>query len=194
MICVILRNIAVWHSFSSVYGFYKVVVPAVYSEWEAEGVPEWVRNETFQKQLNYTIFLYQKSNSSKPNFVSTNRGCENGVYYQYIVDHYYSFPDVAIFTHAFPAEHSPNWLDMVSCVRPNATYMSLNLGNYMCRESWIKMWRGYGIWLEQCLRDTLQLILGNITTTELNKVAPPQKPLLMCTHCCQQFLVRWAIS
>ena len=46
----------------------------------------------------YSVYLYQRLDPSKPNFVK-NRGTEGGVFLRYIVDHYDSFPDVAIFVH-----------------------------------------------------------------------------------------------
>lgn len=112
------------------------------------------------------------------------------VYYKYIVDHYDDFPDIAIFTHASPHEHNDDWLDLVRCVRPNATYFSINLPRVVCRESWNGIWARYGIWLEQCLRDTLRITWDNITVAELNEKVPPTKSIRMCTHCCQQFLIR----
>jgi hypothetical protein len=36
---------------------------------------------------------------------------------------------------ARPDEHSDNWLDLIKCVRPNASYFSLNT-NAICRDSW----------------------------------------------------------
>ena len=105
------------------------------------------------------MFLYQKLNSSAPNYISTNRGCENGAYFNYIVDHYDSFPDIAIFVHgstpsfpyralnsnlipvirffcaAKPEEHQKHWLDMIPCIHPNATYININIGQDICRRT-----------------------------------------------------------
>ena len=63
------------------------------------------------------VFLYQKLNSSEPNYISSNQGSEAGVYLRYIVDHYESFPDVAVFVHGFPEIHHNNWLNLTYCVR-----------------------------------------------------------------------------
>jgi hypothetical protein len=80
------------------YNFTKVIVPSVYHEWR-QGMPDWATNETFKKEYGYDTFVYQKNNSALPNYIATNRGNENGVYFAYIVDHYDNFPDIAIFTH-----------------------------------------------------------------------------------------------
>lgn len=122
--------------FSALSNFTKVIVPAVYREWTKRGQPHWMTNETLQNDYGYTTFLYQKLDSSKPNYLASNRGCENSAYYQYIVDNYDNFPDIAFFTHAKPEEHNrADWLKLVKCVSPNASYFSLN-DNAICRESW----------------------------------------------------------
>lgn len=77
--------------------FTKVVVPAVYKEW-LDGMPDWARDKSIQEEYGYTVKLYQRLDPEKPNFVK-NRGSEGGVYLRYIVDHYDTFPDVAIFVH-----------------------------------------------------------------------------------------------
>jgi hypothetical protein len=61
--------------------------------------------------------------------MAKNRGTEGGVFLRYIVDHYDSFPDVAIFVHADPSAHNPYWLKQIGCIRPNATYMNINFRN-----------------------------------------------------------------
>lgn len=103
-----------------------VIVPSVYKEWDG-GKPYWALPESERKH-GYSIFLYQKTNSSAPNYIRTNRGTEGGVYLRYIVDHYHNFPDVAAFVHAAPEVHQTkyDWLNMVKCIRPDATYISLN--------------------------------------------------------------------
>jgi hypothetical protein len=122
--------------------------------------------------------------------VATNRGCENGVYYHYIVENYAALPDVMVFTHAHPEEHNTNWLDMVRCANANVSYFSLNLRQgYKCRQSWNGVWAKVGIWLEQCMRDTLQTAWGNVSQRELDQRVPPSQPITMCAHCCQQFVV-----
>jgi hypothetical protein len=89
-------------------------------------MPLWMVDSEFQQKKNISVFLYQKLNASQPNFISTNRGTEGGVYLRYIVDHYHNFPDIAIFVHGKPSEHSTNWMDMVNCVSLNATYSNMN--------------------------------------------------------------------
>lgn len=80
-------------------------------------------------------FVYQKIDNTSANYIESNRGCENGAYYNCIVNNYYSIPDIAIFTHARPHDHNLNWLDLVKCVRQNATYFSINTQS-ICRDSW----------------------------------------------------------
>lgn len=198
---------------STRFGSLKVLVPAIYKEWRIDlstfGMgnftlqgerypPFWFWNETFQKEYGITTVLYQKQNSAAPRYISTNRGCENGAYYNFIVDHYDDFPDIAVFIHAKPEEHmteggmdaTMQWLNRVKCLRPNMTYASLNVDKFFCRNSWNGVWARKGIWIEQCLRDTLQVtwdLLNN--QTEFHRRVPPNEPIQMCTHCCQQFAV-----
>ena len=57
--------------------FSKVVVPSVYNEWDNyDNHPIWFSNKTLRNENGYDVFLYQKLNSSDPNFVATNRGTE----------------------------------------------------------------------------------------------------------------------
>ncbi len=122
----------------------KVIVPAVYKEWH-KGQPEWMYNVTLQTKYNYTTFLYQKLNSSLPNYISTNRGTEAGVYLRYIVDHYDTFPDIAVFVHAHPKEHQEHWLEMIGCSSPQASYISINNKPlpHLCRDT--HYWWGYRV-------------------------------------------------
>lgn len=103
----------------------KVIVPATYNEYQ-HGLPDWITNATLRHRYGYSVFLYQKLNSSAPNYIATNRGTEGGVYLRYIVDHYDNFPDVAVFVHAHPHEHNPYWLELVGCISPNASYISIS--------------------------------------------------------------------
>lgn len=143
----------------------KVLVPAIYKEWQSRYPPFWFWNTTFQLEYGYEVVLYQKLNASAPYYIPTNRGCENGAYFNYIVDHYHDFPDIAVFVHARPEEHmtgnglaaTMTWLDSIKCLRPNMTYQSLNIDKFFCRNSWNGIWAKKGIWIEQCLRDTLQV-------------------------------------
>jgi hypothetical protein len=73
-------------------------------------------------------------NSSAPNYFSTNRGSEGGVYLKYIVEHYHDFPDIAIFVHANPEEHQKDWLQIVGCISPTAQYININFQNH-CRKT-----------------------------------------------------------
>lgn len=110
----------------------KVIIPSVYREWDRER-PVWA-SDAMQKKFNYSVFLYQKTNSSAANYISTNRGTEAGVYLKYIVDHYDNFPNVAVFVHSDPEKHAKGWLDKIQCLRPHATYFNFN--DYrLCRKS-----------------------------------------------------------
>lgn len=119
--------------------FTKVVVPAVYKDWQ-NGSPDWATNLELQKKYNFTVFTYQKLDPNASNYFEHNRGTETGVYLKYVVDHYDNFPDVAIFIHATPQRHQPNWLNMVGCISPNATWYHMNYGY----EAWIA--RGPEFW------------------------------------------------
>ncbi len=106
--------------------FSKVIVPAVYHDWNEFGPPKWASDpETMAKYGNYSIFLYQKKDPTKPNYIQ-NRGTEGGVYLRYIVDHYDDFPDVAIFVHGHPEHHQPHFLDYMGCISPHANYINFN--------------------------------------------------------------------
>lgn len=113
------------------------MVPSVYKEWEASP-PQWAVNNSLQAEYNYSLFIYQKHHPHKPNYIARNRGTEAGVYLRYIVDHYDDFPDVAIFVHARPEDHSATWLDYVKCISPSATYININLAAKKCRSP--EMW------------------------------------------------------
>ena len=94
---------AVFHML--VAGLTKVIVPAVYKEYTGRfGPARFLWDDEMIARGNYSVFMYQKLNATAPNYVATNRGCENGVYYQYIVEHYHDFPDIAVFVHAHPGE------------------------------------------------------------------------------------------
>lgn len=123
--CALLACVWFLHSTE---GLQKVVVPSVYKEWAAEGPPQWVTDVEMQEKYGYSVFVYQKLDPDAANFFAYNRGTETGVYLKYIVDHYDSFPDVAIFVHAHPHDHQPNWLTMVDCISPKATYYNINYG------------------------------------------------------------------
>ena len=110
-------------------GLTKVIVPAVYKEWNP-AAPYWYQQREHQR-MNYSIFLYQKLHKNKDNYIETNRGAEGAVYLKYIVDHYHKFPDIAIFVHAYPDQHQRKWLKMINCIKPKATYMNINFQN-MC--------------------------------------------------------------
>jgi hypothetical protein len=113
------------HSYTQYPNFTKVLVPTVFEEYEKYGLPPWITNATIREKLGYDVFLYQRTNKSAPNYVR-NRGTEGAVYLRYIVDHYDNFPDVAIFTHAFPWDHNPYWWEQIGCIKPTASYMNIN--------------------------------------------------------------------
>lgn len=168
----------------------KVLVPSVFREWyDANNTlhaPSWVSNSSLHERYNYTVFLYQKVNSSAPNYIATNRGRENGVYYRYIVDHYHDFPDVAIFTHADPVEHQPHFLDWIGCINPNASYISINHHRYYRSTNY---WHKYELWIEQCWRDVLRVVWNINGTDELNRLVPVDRPISVSFYCCQQFII-----
>jgi hypothetical protein len=105
---------------SCLYSFNKVVVPAHYHDFDIQ-FPDWITNQTIQRQYGYSVFLYQRENSSAPNYIGYNRAGENAIYYKFIVDHYHNFPDVAIFVHAKPHEHQLTFLNRIGCISPNAS-------------------------------------------------------------------------
>jgi hypothetical protein len=124
------------HNYKVFPNFTKVLVPSVYLEYEKFGIPQWLTNQTVHEKLGYSVFLYQKNDSSQPLFVR-NRGTEGAVFLRYIVDHYDNFPDVAIFVHAFPTDHAPHWLEQIGCINPNASYININFHNlYRTTEAW----------------------------------------------------------
>ena len=95
--------------------FSVVLVPAVMHEFRAH-VPFWLSQKS-QEYFGFAVHLYQKENSSAPNYIATNQGSEAGVYLRYIVDHYYKFPDVAVFIHGRPEDHQKQWLNITKCVK-----------------------------------------------------------------------------
>jgi hypothetical protein len=134
-----LKNISkllllILSTFRNLHAFKKVLVPAVYKEW-VNGLPWWMNQTVLNTYGVDETFVYQKLDPKLPNFISTNRGTEAGVYLRYIVDHYDNLPDVMIFIHAHPEDHSPNWLQLIRCINPNATYMNINLSQQMCRST-----------------------------------------------------------
>ena len=144
MLAILLKSFILVSLVYNGTGFQKVVVPAVYDEWHIKGPPDWITNSSIKEKYNYTTFIYQKMNSSEPNYIPTNRGRENGPYYQYIIDHYDDFPDVAIFVHARPHEHQPKFLEMIGCINPNATYMSINHQRFYRNTNY---WQNKDLWV-----------------------------------------------
>lgn len=84
---------------SDVYCFTKVLVPSISYEFHPSKYPFYISDKSIQEKYNFTTFVYQKQDPNLPNYLSRNHGTEGGVYLKYIVDHYYDFPDVAIFVH-----------------------------------------------------------------------------------------------
>ena len=40
------------------------------------------------------------------------------------------------FEHAArPEDHQKNWLEMIKCISPNATYLNINVGQNICRNT-----------------------------------------------------------
>lgn len=182
---------AVFLLFTLVAGFTKVVVPSVFKEWQngpngTFNPPQWASNATVMAVHNYTVHLYQKLNASASNYISTNRGRENGVFYRYIVDHFDDFPDVAVFTHADPAEHQPKFLHWIKCISPNASYLSINNHRYYRKTDY---WHKYELWIEQCFRDVLKVVWNVNGTQEMARLLPLDRPISVSFYCCQQFLI-----
>lgn len=172
----------------SACAIYKVIVPAVHNEFEGIGLPDWMVNQTLQKELDYEVFLYQKMHSDQPNYLR-NRGTEGGVYLKYIVDHYDNFPDIAMFVHAHPHEHQPYFLDLIHCVSPMATYLSINTDRG-CRQT--AAWGPLQMWVEQCWRDALRIV-WNMTSTndteKFNSIVPTSGPIQVCMYYSNQFIL-----
>ena len=168
----------------------KVIVPSVHTEWWTKdgefNPPQWAVNSTIQALFNYSVFMYQKMNPNASNYIGTNRGRENGVYYRYIVDNYDNFPDVAIFVHANPAEHQPKFLEWVGCLSPNASYMNINHHRYFRSTSY---WHKYELWIEQCWRDVLRELWSINSTEEMLRLVPVDRPIFVSFYCCQQFVL-----
>lgn len=168
--------------------FRKVIVPSVYKEWK-NGMPKWVVNESMKEYYGYETFIYQKHSPSKLNYIGINQGNEAGVYLRYIVDHYHNFPDVAVFVHAKPQGHNHEWLKWVRCIRPNASYLTINHADYVfIKDRSTTYWGDKALWIEQCWRDVLK-ITWNLTTSELNIKVPISAPMKVSTQCCQQFIM-----
>ena len=120
--------------FQPVSGFRKVIVPAIFKEYDSTNLPDWANSTEMMKKYHYSVKLYQKNDPKHSNFIPFNRGTEAGVYLRYIVDHYHQFPDIAVFVHANPADHNSHWFDAVRCIRKNATYFNINF-SYITRDS-----------------------------------------------------------
>lgn len=108
----------------------KIVVPTSYKEFE-NGVPDWITDDTLHHRYGYSVFVYQKVNSSASNFAA-NQVVEGGAYLRYIVDHYDNFPDVAVFVLANPEDHHPHWLSFLGCLSPKASYFNFNHFDLVC--------------------------------------------------------------
>lgn len=167
----------------------KVIVPSVYKEW-GDSPPNWAVDPAIQEKHDYSVFVYQKLYPDKPNYIALNRGTEGAVYLRYIVDHYSDLPDVMIFVHGYPEDHQPDWLTMLDCVSSNLSYISIN-NIEMCRDT--SFWKKSEVWVEQCWRDVLRILwdIGPTLddTRELNRLFPIDRPILVCSMCCQQFMV-----
>ena len=137
---------------------HKVIVPAVFHEFDGNKLPSWINSTEMMQKYHYSVHLYQKKDASKPHYIAWNRGTEAGVYLRYIVDHYHHFPDIAVFVHGKPEEHTHHWMDAVRCIRPNATYFTINFA-YLSRDTdyWSYFGKGRELWVEQCWREVLKV-------------------------------------
>ena len=169
-------------------GLRKVIVVSLYHEYDDGNFPEWMTSSAIKQQYGYETIVYQKTNSSAPNYVPINRGGEGAVYLRYIVEYYDNFPDVAIFVHAKPHEHQIKWLEMVGCISPNASYININLENNHRRSP--DFWGPIAIWVEQCWRDVLQTALDlRNNSAEFLRLVPPSIPLEVNFVAAQQFIL-----
>eukprot|EP01032_Pedospumella_encystans_P029374 gene29374-33172_t len=140
------------------------------------------------------MFTYQKLDPNAPNYFAYNRGTETGVYLKYIVDHYHDFPDVAIFVHAKPYEHQVNWLNMIGCISPNATWFNINYGQAGWNTRSPEFWEEDGVVQEQCWRDILQVLWElRGRDKEFHRRLPPTQPITSSATCCNQFLLSRAM-
>ncbi len=112
------------YKFNEYFNFTKVLIPAIYKEYENFGLPPWITNEKAQKQLGYSVFQYQQVDPLLPNYLP--RTTPGGVYLQYIVDHYDNFPDIGIFVHSIPNRLNPYWFEQIGCIKQNASYININ--------------------------------------------------------------------
>ena len=104
------------------------IIPSINHEFENETSHVWVtwyRNQYLKKRYHFDVFLYQKLNSSFPNYASP-RGGDGSVYLQYIVDHYGHLPSIMVFTKAVPYKYTIDFLEMIDCVGSNTSYASIN--------------------------------------------------------------------
>jgi hypothetical protein len=142
----------------------KVIVLGVFHEWD-KSAPAWVSDIDLRKKYGFNeIFVYQRTNPNSTNYVPLNRGSEGTFYLRYIVEHYDNFPDVAIFVHSNPADHNKNWLNLVRCISPNASYINNNFGQHYRRSP--QYFSPLDLWVEQCWRDIIQVTLDLKNNTE----------------------------
>ncbi len=112
------------YKFNEYFNFTKVLIPAIYKEYENFGLPPWITNEKAQQHLGYSVFQYQQVDPLLPNYLP--RTTPGGVYLQYIVDHYDNFPDIGIFVHSIPNRLNPYWFEQIGCIKQNASYININ--------------------------------------------------------------------
>ena len=173
------------------YGFTKVLVPAIYREFDDTPMPDVYANASFMEARNYSVFLYQRTDPTKANYIR-NRGTEGAVYLRYIVDHYYTYPDVAVFVHAHSMDHTriateEHLGNIMGCLAPEARhqYASLNSKSLqVCRNP--SAWP-FPQWVEQCWRDALKIVLND--TKQIAAWIPPKKEITICSYLSQQFLL-----
>jgi len=190
-----------------------VVVPAVFREWSRKNDdsdpfanrPSW----TFPNNLNnefeskgkhnpYNISVavhYQKLNPEMPGYIK-NKGTEGGVYLNYIVDNYHNFPDIVVFVHGHPQNHIIGWSDILTCIKANISYVSIN--NYMgvidrTTNAWSRQGGFNDIYMEQCWRDVLKIIYDfqgqDDNKDSFSHLVPSTEPIMVSMYCCQQFAI-----
>ena len=98
----------------------------------AKGLAHYVRTST--PEHGRSFYFYQRVDPAAPRYVP-NFGYEAGVYLKFIVDFYDMLPDVTVFVHARPWEHTKNWLRHIDCLRPNVTFAQVVFPSL----SWIRV-------------------------------------------------------
>lgn len=109
----------------------KVLVPGMLGD--ANTLMPWMSTD-LQEKYGYSVFMYQNSHPDKPNYLTSFQGTEGGIHLRYVVEHYDDFPDVAIFVGSDPEARQPAWPQLLGCIHPNASYVSISK-EHVCRDT-----------------------------------------------------------